>query len=55
MSQRVKMYAWIFGCFVGFGLPNVLGEGTISDTLYILGSACFVGAIDQYRKMKAQK
>lgn len=55
MNARVKLYAWILGCFIGFGLPPTLGPGTVSDSLYILGLACLIGAIAQFKKMRETK
>ena len=52
MKSRIKLYAWILGCFIGFGLPSVLPPNGITSSFYILGLACFIGAIDQYRKGK---
>ena len=55
MNAGVKLYAWIVGCFIGFGLPPTVGPGTLSDSLYILGLACLIGAIAQYKSMGKTK
>lgn len=55
MSEKIKMYLWVIGCFVGFSLPNGMSEGVIKDTLYILGLACLIGAIAQFKRMRKSK
>ena len=52
MKGRIKLYAWILGCVIGFGLPSVLPSNGVSDSLYILGLACLIGAIEQYRRLR---